>query len=120
MKLITVLENLREDNQMSIYKKTDELFKIAYDYSVYDLLDVIVTNEDIEVIIEEYVNSGSSWERIAIFLSGVKVLNQQYYHLNGYGNLENLTSEKFYILLDDFIDEVKYKGLENEEVNYNE
>ena len=111
MKLITVLENLKNDKDMYLYDKVDILFKIADEYNVYDTLNQIVREQEIDYIIKDY-----SWERIAIFLSGVKILNEPYFILNGYGNLENLTSEKLDTILEDFIEEVKYNGLENEEI----
>ena len=116
MKLITVLENLKNDNEMSIYMKTDELFKIADKYDVHELLEQIVDDEQINMIVKDYMTDWNSWELVAIFLADVKVLNQEYYYLNGYGNLENLTSSHFDNILYDFIEEIKYKGLENEEI----
>ena len=111
MKLITVLENLKNDKDMYLYDKVDILFKIADEYNVYDTLNQVVREEEIDYIIKDY-----SWERIAIFLSGLKVLNEPYFILNGYGNLENLSTEKLDIILEDFIEEVKYNELENEEI----
>ena len=116
MKLKEMLENLKNNDDMFIYDKVSVLFEIADKYSVYDTVDQIIKEDVIDDIIRDYLSTGSTWERIAIFLSGVKVLNQDYYHLNGYGNLENLSGRQFYIILDDFIEEIKYKGLENEEI----
>ena len=111
MNIITLLENLKNDKAMSIYEKTDILFRIADEYDVYDTLNQVVREEEIDYIIKDY-----SWERIYFFLAEIKDLNQEYYYLNGYGNLENLTTEKLDIILEDFIEEIKYNGLENEEI----
>ena len=111
MNIITLLENLKNDKDMVLYNKVDELFRIADEYDLYDTLNQVVREEEIDYIIKDY-----SWDRVYFFLADIKVLNQQYYHLNGYGNLENLTTEKLDIILEDFIEEIKYNGLENEEI----
>lgn len=116
MKLMQVLENLKNDENMFIYDKVNILYQIANEFDVYGAIEQIISADVIDDIIRDYMSTGSSWERIAIFLADVKVLNQDYYYLNGYGNLENLSGEKFYIILDDFIEEIKYNGLENEEI----
>lgn len=116
MKLKRFLENLKDDENMFIYDKVDILYQIADENDVHETLEQIVRADVIDDIIRDYMSTGSTWERIAIFLSGVKVLNQAYYYLDGYGNLENLSANKFYIILEDFIEEIKYKRLENEEV----
>ena len=115
MKLITVLENLKNDKDMYLYDKVDILLKIADEYSVYDTVNQIVQEDVIDDIIKDY-----TWDRVYFFLAEIKVLNQEFYYLNGYGNLENLTSEKIDIILEDFISEIKYKGLANEEIENEE
>ena len=111
--LLKFLQTLKQDD-MHIYDKVDILFKIAYDYDVHEILDQIVTEEEIDDILKAYIDDGSNWERIAIFFCDVRLLNQKYYFIDGYGNLSNLTLRQFNIILDDFISEIKYKGLENE------
>ena len=116
MKLITVLENLKNDENMFIDDKVNTLFGIAGEYDIYETLDQIVKADVIDDVIRDYMNTGSTWERIAIFLAGIKVLNQEYYYLDSYENLENLTTEKLDIIIEDFIEEIKDNGLENEEI----
>lgn len=120
MKLIQVLENIKNDDNMFIYDKVDILYQIYYEHDVYDVLEQIVDDEQINMTLKYYINELNSWESAFIFMRDIKEINKPYYYLNGYGNLENLTADKFDIILDDFIQEVKYKGLENVEVNYNE
>lgn len=117
MKLITLLEGLRNQyGEMSINQKVELLLKIADDYEIHDITQQIVTDEEIDEIIHERLDNGAGWEGIYFMLQGIRMLNQRYYYFNGYANIENLSPRLFYILLDDFIDEVKYNNLENEEV----
>ena len=112
--LLKFLETLKDDENILMYDKVNILFKIADDYDVHEILEQIVTDDDINEIVRGYLNDWSSWELIAIFLSDIRLLNQPYYYLNGYGSISNLTLRQFNIILDDFIEEIKYKGLENE------
>ena len=111
MKLIQVLENIKNNDDMYMYDKVDILFKIADDYDVHEILDQIVTDDEIDEILRGRINEGNSWESIAIFLCDVRLLNQKYYFIDGYGNLSNLSLRQFNIILDDFIEEIKFKGL---------
>ena len=111
--LLKLLESLKTDEQMNIYEKTDVLFQIAIDYDVHEILDQIVTDDEIDEILRGRINECNSWESIAIFLCDVRLLNQPYYFIDGYGNLSNLSLRTFNIILDDFIEEIKYKGLED-------
>ena len=117
MKLITLLEGMRNQyDEMSINQKVELLLRIADDYDLYDITQQIVTDEQINDIIQEHIDNGANWTSIYFMLQGIRMANQRYYYFNGYANIENLTPRLFYILLDDFIDEVKYNQLENEEI----
>ena len=109
--LLQLLESLKTDENMNIYQKTDILFKIADEYDVHEILDQIVTDDEIDGILRGMINEGNSWESIAIFLCDVRLLNQKYYFIDGYGNLSNLSLRQFNIILYDFIEEIKFKGL---------
>ena len=115
MKLITFLEGLKNEyDGSSVNQKCKLLLKIADEYELYDTMSQIVTDEQINYLVQEHLDNGSSWESIYYMLSGIKMANQRYYYFNGYKNLENLSERLFYDLLDDFIEEIKCKGLENE------
>ena len=101
---------------MYMYDKISIFLKIADDYGIHEITDQIVTDGEIDDILKSYIDDGSEWERIAIFFSDIRLLNQKYYFIDGYGNLSNLTLRQFNIILDDFIEEIKFKGLENEEI----
>ena len=117
MKLITLLEGLRNQyDGSSINQKCDLLVEIAEDYELFDTMTQIVADEEINSLVQEHIDIGSSWESIYYMLSGIKMANQKYYYFNGYEHLENLSARLFYNLLDDFIEEIKFKNLENEEI----
>ena len=96
---------------MYMYDKVYSLFKIADEYDVHEILSKIVSDEEIDDILKSYIDDGSEWERIAIFFSDIRFLNQPYYFIDDYGNLSNLTFRQFNIILDNFMEEVKFKGL---------
>ncbi len=67
-----------------------EFKNICYEYEVcLDTANCYLDNEDIDTI----VKSKDSWTSIAIFLSNVQGLNGDFYHLDGYENLEEITKE---------------------------
>ena len=114
--LLKFLESLKQDEDMYMYDKVNILFKIADEYDVHEILQQIVTDDDIDEILRGRINEGDSWESIAIFFSDIRLLNQPYYFIDGYGNLSNLTLKQFNIIITDFIEEIKFKNLENEEI----
>ena len=117
MKLITLLEGFRNQyDGSSINQKCDLLVEIAEEYELFDTMTQIVADEEINSLVEEHLSIGSSWETIYYMLSGIKMHNQRYYYFNGFHHLENLSARIFYNLLDEFIEEVKFKKLENEEI----
>lgn len=66
-----------------------ELIDICNEYEVLE--DVIFSYVDDEMI-NNIIKGFDDWSRIAIFLSGVNYLNNEFYHLDGYGNLEEIKS----------------------------
>ena len=117
MKLIELLEGMQNQyGEMSINEKVGLLLRIADDYDVHDIMQQIVTDEEINDIIQEHIDNGATWTTIYFMLQGIRMANQRYYYFNGYGHIENLTPRLFCILLEDFIDEIKYNDLESEEI----
>ena len=94
MKLKDLLENIKNDD-MGFYKKVSNLIRIANDFGL-DSAEQIVTDEQINKIIKDYLEDWNSWQLIAIFLADVELISEPYYYLNRYGNLEKLITK--YIL----------------------
>ena len=109
--LLKFLESLKQDEDMRMYDKVNILFQISNEYNVHEILEQIVSDEEIDDILKSYIDDGSNWERIAIFFSDIRLLNQPYYFIDGYGNLSNLSLSTFSNILDDFISEIKFKEL---------
>ena len=114
--LLQFVESLKQDEKLYMYDKVDILIEIAEDYELYNTMTQIVADEEINSLVEEHLEIGSSWETIYYMLSGIKMTNQRYYYFNGFHHLENLSARIFYNLLDEFIEEIKFKNLENEEI----
>ena len=108
--LLQLLESLK-DEDILMYDKIDILIEIAEDYELFDTMTQIVADEEINSLVQEHLDIGSSWETIYYMLSGIKMSNQRYYYFNGYKHLENLSERLFYDLLDDFIEEIKFREL---------
>ena len=60
----------------------------------------IVNTDEIDDLVQTRLNDGG-WQGVACMLSEVNYLNDEYYLINGYGNLEELTIEYLQCVFDD-------------------
>lgn len=67
----------------------------------YEVLEDAAYNYVDDEMINNIIKSYDDWSRIAIFLSGVNYLNNEFYHLDGYGNLEEITQSILMADIDD-------------------
>ena len=107
---IKELENLR-------YFDLDDIRTIAIDNSIdFDLDDYMIEYgfvseyEADDMIKCEHNNS--SLDRMVCFLANVDEINQEYYYLNGYGNLENVDYEILECFRDDLVAKLKEENNE--------
>ena len=84
---------------------------VDFDYYDYKREYGFVSPEEADEMIK-YECNASSMDRMACFLAGVKLINQDYYFLNGYGNLENVGFDTLECFKSDLIR--KLKEAENE------
>ena len=76
-----------------------EIINLANEYDKYDFVDDIIHTDDITDFIKARLDSG--WEGVACCLAKIEYLNDEYYLINGYGNLEELTTSTVKCYLED-------------------
>ena len=92
------IENLMKDyNHDDV---TREILDLAYDYNLEYYTEDIVNTDEIDDLVQTRLNDGG-WQGVACMLSEVNYLNDEYYLINGYGNLEELTIEYLQCVFDD-------------------
>lgn len=76
-----------------------ELIDLAYEYELDYLVEDIISTEDIDYFIGERLKS-SGWQGVACCLAKINYLNDDYYEIDGYGNLKEITFNDAKKLLD--------------------
>ena len=74
-----------------------------YEEVVEIINDNIIENEQINELIKEKTYEGCDWVSIKILLEGIHYKNDYYYHIDGYGNIEDLTIKH----LEDMYEDIK-------------
>ena len=83
-------ENIKRGN---IEEVLNGMYDLAneYDGVISIINDNIIDTEIINELIKEKINDGADWVSIKILLDGIKYNSDNYYHIDGYGNIEDLT-----------------------------
>ena len=89
-----------------------EIINLANEYDKYDFVDDIIHTDDITDFIKARLDSG--WEGVACCLAKIEYLNDEYYLINGYGNLEELTTSTVECYLNDLRTELEGDIMEEE------
>ena len=89
-------------NNYDVEGAINTLYRIADNYGYVDelLFDNIVDRDVIDDMVAQRLES-QGFESVAIMLDGIHSLNDNYYYLNGYGNLEDLSISKLEVIYDD-------------------
>ena len=77
-------------NDLSTGELIGELIDLASEYGLDYLVENIIATEDIDYFIEERLKS-SGWQGVACCLSNINYINDDYYEIDGYGNLKEFT-----------------------------
>ena len=67
-----------------------EILSLAYDYDLEDYIGNIISEDTIDDLVQSRFDR-SGWKGVTCMLSKINYLNDEYYIMNGYGNLEELT-----------------------------
>ena len=83
-------ENIKKGN---IEEALNGMYDLANEYeeAVNIINDNIIDTEQINELIKEKINDGCDWISIKILLDGIKYNSENYYRIDGYGNIEDLT-----------------------------
>ena len=100
------IKNLRRiiDN-LSTGELVGELIDLAYEYELDYLVEDIISTEDIDYFIEVRLKSGG-WQGVACCLAKINYINDDYYEIDGYGNLKEFTFDDAKKLLDYIEEEI--------------
>ena len=92
-------------NNLSIGELVEELIDLAYEYELDYLVEDIISTEDIDYFIEKRLESGG-WQGVACCLAKINYINDDYYEIDGYGNLKEFTFDDAKKLLDYIEEEI--------------
>lgn len=112
---------IKVENAMKDYDvdgTVSAMYKIADNYGLIDdlLFDNIVDRDVIDDMVSQRLES-QGFEAVAIMLDGIHSLNDNYYYLNGYGNLEDMSMSKLEVIYSDIkatLAEIAEEELEEE------
>ena len=103
MKKIKTLRRIIDN--LSTGELVEELIDLAYEYELDYLVEDIISTEDIDYFIEKRLESGG-WQGVACCLAKINYLNDDYYEIDGYGNLKEITFNDAKKLLDYIEEEI--------------
>lgn len=86
-------------DNLSTGELVTELIDLAYEYELDYLVEDIISTEDIDYFIEVRLENGG-WQGVACCLAKINYLNDDYYEIDGYGNLKEFTFNDAKKLLD--------------------
>jgi hypothetical protein len=92
-------------DNLSTGELVSELIDLAYEYELDYLVEDIISTEDIDYFIEKRLKSGG-WQGVACCLAKINYLNDDYYEIDGYGNLKEFTFNDAKKLLDYIEEEI--------------
>ena len=85
------------------YDATREILDLADDYDLEDYVENIIEESMINEIIQDRLRC-CGWQNIACMLDKVNYLDDDYYFMNGYGNLEELTISHLECIFSDMVE----------------
>ena len=85
------------------YDAVREILDLAYDYDLEDYVENIIEESMINEIIQDRLRC-CGWQNIACMLDKVNYLDDDYYFMNGYGNLEELTISHLECIFSDMVE----------------
>jgi len=105
-------------NRGNFCKAISSMKDIANEYGQEETADKFIDTEMMDDFVRARLESGG-WQGVACCLSDVNYLNDDYYEIDGYGNLKDVTSSSLECTLSDLKrnleDELKEEEEENEE-----
>ena len=91
------------EKSMKYYNKDHtarEILELAHDYNLEKYTENIINREKIDDLVQIRLDE-SGWEGVACMLSKINYVTDEYYSIDRYGNLEELTKEKLEYIFED-------------------
>ena len=85
------------------YDATREILDLAYDYDLEYYTENIIEEALIDELVQNRLYSGG-WQGVSCMLSKINYLNDEYYFINGCGNLEELTISHLECIFNDMVE----------------
>lgn len=82
-----------------------ELESLGYINDANYYVGDILSDEELDDWVKHEAERGG-WQRVAHFLAGIEYMSDDYYYMNGYGNMENLSSDQLDGIVQDLLMEV--------------
>ena len=106
------IKNLLED--YNCYDAVREILDLSYDYGLDYYTENIIEEAMMDELVKNRLNS-SGWQGVSCMLSKINYLNDEYYFIDGYGNLEELTINRLECIFNDMKEELLNIEEEEEE-----
>ena len=106
------IKNLLENYNR--YDAVREIIDLSYDYDLDYYTEDIIEEAMIDELVQNRLYS-SGWQGVACMLDKINYLNDEYYFINGYGNLEELTINRLQCIFNDMEKELLNMEEEEEE-----
>lgn len=93
------------DDIINLYEDMTDintLINLAHQSDNEELVQDIISTDELDDIVAHQAHA-YGWERVFYLLRGIEWMNEDYYTFNGYGNIENLTSDYIESMADDVI-----------------
>lgn len=73
----------------------------------FEYIGDIVEEEEINHLIKSRLENGRDWQGIKVFLSGISDISKDFYLIDGYGNLAEITDNRLSNIVSNVLEEVK-------------
>jgi len=90
-----------------------DLISFCNDNGLEDRVDDIVDTEYLDEMVKSEAEGG--WQRVFFFLHNINYMNADYFRLDGYGNVADLSSDDFKTYKDDIATDATFDEEEPEE-----
>lgn len=97
-------ENIKKGNIEDIVA---DMYDLANEYEEISNIinENIITTEEIDELVKEKINNHGDWVEIKILLDDIKYNLNEYYYIDGYGNIKDFMYEDIKYELTDILEE---------------
>lgn len=101
MKIRERIEEIRGYiNRYDLSRAMGEIRELGEEYGHYELLDDVIDTDYLDEMVRMRLESGG-WQGVACMLSDISSLNDEYYRIDGYGNIEDFDRNDCEMIIDE-------------------